>query len=106
VPLRPPRLEAAEPHRLSARPATRPRPPATHTHLNPNLEALSLLAVSAGLGTSVIAGHSSSGQAQEVIDYHLDRLFPASGPTVGGSANPGNVSGEDVENPRAAPSLE
>jgi AcrR family transcriptional regulator len=49
-------------------------------HLDPDLEALSLLAMSAGLGTSVIAGHSSPEQAQAVIDYHLDRLFPATRP--------------------------
>jgi AcrR family transcriptional regulator len=46
-------------------------------HLDPDLEAMSLMAMSAGLGTSVIGGHSSPGQAQAVIDYHLDRLFPA-----------------------------
>jgi AcrR family transcriptional regulator len=46
--------------------------------LDPDLEALSLLAMSAGLGTSVLAGQSSPEQAQAVIDYHLDRLFPAS----------------------------
>jgi AcrR family transcriptional regulator len=45
--------------------------------LDPDLEALSLLAMSAGLGTSILGGQSSPGQAQAVIDYHLDRLFPA-----------------------------
>jgi AcrR family transcriptional regulator len=45
--------------------------------LDPDLEAISLLTMSAGLGTSVIAGQSSAGQAQAVIDYHLRRLFPA-----------------------------
>jgi hypothetical protein len=53
----------------------------TPARLDPDLEAVSLLAMSAGLGTSVIAGHSSPGQAQAVIDYHLYRLFPASRPT-------------------------
>jgi AcrR family transcriptional regulator len=48
--------------------------------LDPHVEAISLLALSAGLGTSVIAGQSSAGQAQAVIDYHLYRLFPASRP--------------------------
>jgi AcrR family transcriptional regulator len=48
--------------------------------LDPDLEAISLLTMSAGLGTSVIVGHSSAGQAQEVIDYHLRRLFPADPP--------------------------
>jgi AcrR family transcriptional regulator len=48
--------------------------------LDPDLEAMSLMTMSAGLGTSVIAGQSSAGQAQAVIDYHLNRLFPASRP--------------------------
>jgi AcrR family transcriptional regulator len=52
----------------------------TPAHLDPGLEAVSLLAMSAGLGTSVLVGQSSAGQAQAVIDYHLDRLFPASRP--------------------------
>jgi AcrR family transcriptional regulator len=50
--------------------------------LDPELEAVSLLAMSAGLGTSVLAGQSSAEQAQAVIDYHLDRLFPASRPAL------------------------
>ena len=45
--------------------------------LDPDLEAISLLTMSAGLGTSVLGGHSSPEQAQAVIDYHLRRLFPA-----------------------------
>jgi AcrR family transcriptional regulator len=52
----------------------------TPAQLDPDLEAVSLLTMSAGLGTSVIAGHSSPEQAQAVIDYHLYRLFPASRP--------------------------
>jgi len=44
--------------------------------LDPDLEAISLMTMSAGLGTSVLGGHSSPGQAQAVIDYHLARLFP------------------------------
>jgi AcrR family transcriptional regulator len=51
-------------------------------HLDPDLEALSLLAMSAGLGTSVVGGQSSVEQAQAVIDYHLHRLFPASRPAL------------------------
>ena len=38
--------------------------------------------MSAGLGTSVLGGQSSPGQAQAVIDYQLDRLFPASAPAL------------------------
>ncbi len=48
--------------------------------LDPDTEAVSLLALSAGLGTSVLGGQSSAEQAQAVIDYQLDRLFPASRP--------------------------
>jgi AcrR family transcriptional regulator len=44
--------------------------------LDPDLEAVSLLALSAGLGHSILGGHSSPEQAQAVIDYQLDRLFP------------------------------
>jgi hypothetical protein len=47
-------------------------------HLDPALEAVSLIAMSAGLGTSVLVGQSSVEQAQAVIDYHLYRLFPTS----------------------------
>jgi len=54
----------------------------TPAHLDPDLEAVSLLTMSAGLGTSVLAGHSSAEQAQAVIDYHLCRLFPASRPAL------------------------
>ena len=55
----------------------------TPADLDPDLEALSLLALSAGLGTSVLGGQSSPEQAQAVIDYHLHRLFPASQPALG-----------------------
>jgi AcrR family transcriptional regulator len=49
----------------------------TPAHLDPDVEALSLIAMSGGLATSVLAGQSSAEQAQAIIDYHLDRLFPA-----------------------------
>jgi AcrR family transcriptional regulator len=48
----------------------------TPAHLDPGLEARTLTALSAGLATSVLAGQSSVEQAQAVIDYHLQRLFP------------------------------
>ena len=54
----------------------------TPAHVDPDTEAFSLMAMSAGLGTSVIAGRSSPEQAQAVIDYHLYRLFPASRPAL------------------------
>jgi AcrR family transcriptional regulator len=60
---------------------------ATPAHLDPALEAVSLLAMSAGLGTSVLVGHSSTAQAQAIIDYHLDRLFPASRPALRAAPN-------------------
>jgi AcrR family transcriptional regulator len=52
----------------------------TPAHLDPDLEAVILMTMSAGLGTSVIGGHSSAEQARAVIDYQLQRLFPASRP--------------------------
>jgi AcrR family transcriptional regulator len=52
----------------------------TPARLDPGLEAFSLMAMAAGLATSVLAGQSSIQQAQAVIDYHLDRLFPAPAP--------------------------
>jgi BetI-type transcriptional repressor, C-terminal len=54
----------------------------TPAHLDPDLEAFSLIAMSAGLATSVLAGQSSIQQAQAVVDYHMDRLFPASRPAL------------------------
>jgi AcrR family transcriptional regulator len=50
----------------------------TPADLDPDAEALGLLAMSAGLANSVLAAQSSAEQAQAVIDYHLNRLFPAS----------------------------
>ena len=50
----------------------------TPAHLDLDAEALGLLAMSHGLGLSVLGGQSSAERAQAVIDYHLDRLFPAS----------------------------
>jgi AcrR family transcriptional regulator len=54
----------------------------TPAHLDPDAEALGLLAMSHGLGTSVLGDQSSAERAQVVIDYHLDRLFPASRPAL------------------------
>ena len=45
--------------------------------LDPDMEALTLMSMSSGLGTSVLAGHSTPDQAQAVIDYQLRRLFPS-----------------------------
>jgi AcrR family transcriptional regulator len=50
----------------------------TPVHLDPDVEAFSLIAMSTGLATSVLGGQSSVEQAQAITDYHLDRLFPAS----------------------------
>jgi BetI-type transcriptional repressor, C-terminal len=52
----------------------------TPADVDPDLEALALLAMSAGLATSILGGQSSPGHAQAVIDYHLDRLFPVPRP--------------------------
>ncbi|WP_369201329.1 TetR/AcrR family transcriptional regulator [Streptomyces sp. PU-14G] len=40
-------------------------------------EAISLLAMSAGLGTSILVGQRSVESAAEVLSYHLDRIFHA-----------------------------
>lgn len=42
-------------------------------------EAVSLLALSAGLGTSVLVGQRTPEAAAAVLRHHLDRLFPDSG---------------------------
>ncbi|MGW9170204.1 TetR family transcriptional regulator C-terminal domain-containing protein [Streptomyces decoyicus] len=42
-------------------------------------EAISLLALSAGLGTSVLVGQRTPEAAAAVLRHHLDRLFPACG---------------------------
>jgi AcrR family transcriptional regulator len=39
------------------------------------LEAVSLLAMSAGLGTSILVGQRSAESAAAVLDRHLDRIF-------------------------------
>ena len=44
---------------------------------DPDLEATGLLALSAGLGSSVLGGQRSPDEAWTVIRYHLDRLLPA-----------------------------
>jgi AcrR family transcriptional regulator len=49
----------------------------TPPHLDPDLEALGLMSMSAGLAISVLVDQSAIEQAQAVIDYHLRRLFPA-----------------------------
>lgn len=60
--------------------------------LDPDLEAVSLLTMSAGLGTSVIVGQSSVTQAQAVVDYHLYRLFPMKAPAAGTAAPSSSTS--------------
>jgi AcrR family transcriptional regulator len=50
----------------------------TPARVDPGVEALGLLAMAHGLSLSVLGGQTSAEQAQAVIDYHLERLFPAS----------------------------
>ncbi|MFD3554709.1 TetR/AcrR family transcriptional regulator [Streptomyces goshikiensis] len=47
-------------------------PPGT----DPRTEAIGLLAMSAGLGTSVLVGQRTQESAAGVLRHHLDRLFP------------------------------
>ncbi len=42
-------------------------------------EAISLLALSAGLGTSVLVVQRTAEAAAPVLRHHLDRLFPNDG---------------------------
>ncbi|MFI0808550.1 hypothetical protein [Streptomyces echinatus] len=41
----------------------------------PRFESVGLLAVSAGLGTSVLVGQRSPEAAAEIPHHHLDRIF-------------------------------
>ncbi|MBO1418745.1 TetR/AcrR family transcriptional regulator [Streptomyces sp. FH025] len=46
-------------------------------HLDPRQEAVVLLAVSAGLGLSVLLDQRTAEDATAVLRYHLDRILPA-----------------------------
>jgi AcrR family transcriptional regulator len=61
----------------------------TPADLDPDMEALSLIAIASGLATGVLVGQSSIEQAQAVLDYHLHRLFPASPANAPDSVEPG-----------------
>ena len=43
--------------------------------VDPRLEAVSLLAMSAGLGSSVLVGQRDAESAVAVLEYHLNRVF-------------------------------
>ncbi|MFG3247690.1 TetR/AcrR family transcriptional regulator [Streptomyces sp. NPDC048187] len=43
--------------------------------VDPRSTAAGLLAMSAGLGTSILVGQRSAGSAAAVLDHHLDRVF-------------------------------
>lgn len=51
-------------------------------HLDARLEATSLMAISAALATSVLAGQRSADEAMTVLRYHLDRLLPSASPAA------------------------
>nr|WP_201784438.1 TetR family transcriptional regulator C-terminal domain-containing protein [Nonomuraea pusilla] len=54
--------------------------------LDPESEAAGLLAMAAGLGTSVLLGQRSAGEAVRVLRYHLGRMAPSEG--AGGCRRP------------------
>lgn len=54
--------------------------------LDVRIEAVSLLAMSAGLGTSILVGQRSPEYAAAVLGHHVDRIFRAHGD--GGSMHP------------------
>ncbi|GAB7033291.1 TetR/AcrR family transcriptional regulator [Streptomyces sp. NPDC021749] len=51
----------------------------THPDLDARTEAITLLALSAGLGTSILVGHRTPDSAVTVLRHHLDRIFEAEG---------------------------
>ncbi|MGE7435068.1 TetR/AcrR family transcriptional regulator [Kitasatospora sp. NPDC001175] len=55
----------------------------TDPRLDARQEAVVLLAVSAGLGLSVLLGQRTTSDAVAVLRYHLGRLFPGSGASDG-----------------------
>jgi AcrR family transcriptional regulator len=57
---------------------------------DPATEAARLLALAHGLGTGVLSGLRTPASAREVLDYHLDRLFPGL-PAPATDAAPGDT---------------
>lgn len=53
----------------------------TRPDMDARLEAISLLAMSAGLGTSILVGQRSPESAAAVLKHHLDRIFLSHGST-------------------------
>ncbi|WP_405803999.1 TetR/AcrR family transcriptional regulator [Streptomyces sp. NBC_00210] len=51
----------------------------TRPCMDARLEAISLLAMSAGLGTSILVGRRGPETAAAVLDHHLDRIFQDGG---------------------------
>ncbi|MFG2182003.1 TetR/AcrR family transcriptional regulator [Streptomyces abikoensis] len=49
----------------------------THPGTDPRLDAIALLALSAGLGTSILVGHRTPESAVAVLARQLDRIFVA-----------------------------
>lgn len=50
--------------------------------LDARTEVLGMMAMSAGLGTSVLLGHRTIPQALAVLRYHVDRIMPPRRPTA------------------------
>ncbi|TJZ57334.1 TetR/AcrR family transcriptional regulator [Streptomyces piniterrae] len=51
----------------------------TRPGIDSRVEAISLLAMSAGLGTSILVGQRSPESAAAVLNHHLDRIFQDGG---------------------------
>jgi AcrR family transcriptional regulator len=49
-------------------------------------EAISLLAMAAAMGTSILVGQRSPESAASVLEHHLDRIFTATAPTTATAA--------------------
>ncbi|MEV7089728.1 TetR/AcrR family transcriptional regulator [Streptomyces sp. NPDC093085] len=51
--------------------------------VDPGAEAVGLLAMSAGLGTSILVGQRTEHSARETLTYHLNRIFAGAGAGAG-----------------------
>ncbi|GHB78727.1 hypothetical protein GCM10010377_81010 [Streptomyces viridiviolaceus] len=65
----------------------------TRPGMDARLEAISLLAMAAGLGTSILVGQRSAESAAAVLDHHLNRIFRGNGHDKALSTTPRSAPG-------------
>ncbi|MGW1376856.1 TetR/AcrR family transcriptional regulator [Streptomyces sp. NPDC002446] len=72
--------------------------------LDARCEAIGLLAMAAGLGTSILVGQRTPESAAAVLDHHLDRIFPGGGRGGrGGRGGPSTPASRRTPAGRGAP---